>query len=356
MSGTLACVPCFMATLHAPHRLVCCACFFALPVPVSSTVAEFLRGGAIVVRTLPNTAAKVSTDYSGTNPPYMSAEAMAWLREECGVEHFLVDLPSVDKESDGGALLGHSAFWGVPPKKTPAHLSHRTITELCYVPDHVEDGVYLLDLQVAPIDLDAAPSRPLLYRLVGRAGRGAGAVSGDVVSDDGTANPHAPSPLPGILCGADGGFAQKCVQERLSHIVDAVVKHNAYDEAQVAALAELGEETRRGGAATILPLPAGDEWGHYVLPFVGSTWMKAPWWFVEHLFYRRMLNGVRYWYGTAWVLCQVATRDDICDALRRATRLDPFQSQKDAALVAADRVFGALVVPLLHTSKCVVAA
>jgi hypothetical protein len=40
-----------------------------------------------------------------------------------------------------------------------------TITELAFVPDDVKDGLYLLNLQVAPFDNDAAPSRPLLFRL-----------------------------------------------------------------------------------------------------------------------------------------------------------------------------------------------
>ena len=39
----------------------------------------------------------------------------------------------------------------------------RTITELAFVADAAADGPYLLDLQVAPFDMDAAPSRPLLF-------------------------------------------------------------------------------------------------------------------------------------------------------------------------------------------------
>jgi hypothetical protein len=40
-----------------------------------------------------------------------------------------------------------------------------TITELIYVPAEVNDGLYLLNLQVAPFVADAAPSRPVLYPL-----------------------------------------------------------------------------------------------------------------------------------------------------------------------------------------------
>jgi hypothetical protein len=39
-----------------------------------------------------------------------------------------------------------------------------TITELIYVPNAVEDGRYLLNLQIAPFAADASPSRPLLFK------------------------------------------------------------------------------------------------------------------------------------------------------------------------------------------------
>jgi hypothetical protein len=39
----------------------------------------------------------------------------------------------------------------------------RTVTELIYAPDPIPDGHYLLNLQVAPLLADAAPSRPVLY-------------------------------------------------------------------------------------------------------------------------------------------------------------------------------------------------
>jgi len=36
------------------------------------------------------------------------------------------------------------------------------MTELINVPDDVPDGRYLLNLQIAPFEADAAPSRPVL--------------------------------------------------------------------------------------------------------------------------------------------------------------------------------------------------
>ena len=76
-----------------------------------------------------------------------------------GVKHLLIDLPSVDRESDGGVLAFHHAFWEVP--NNPNH--ERTITEMVYVPTEIKDGNYLLNLQMAPFENDASPSRPVLY-------------------------------------------------------------------------------------------------------------------------------------------------------------------------------------------------
>ncbi|MFW5966289.1 MAG: cyclase family protein, partial [Persicimonas sp.] len=65
---------------------------------------------ALVIRTLPNDDAKTSRTYSGTNPPYPTADAMEWLLER-RVEHLLVDLPSIDREDDGGTLPNHHLFF-----------------------------------------------------------------------------------------------------------------------------------------------------------------------------------------------------------------------------------------------------
>ncbi|MGB7785214.1 MAG: cyclase family protein [Salinimicrobium sp.] len=116
---------------------------------------------AIVIRTLPNSIAKRSRHYSHTNWPYLEEEAATYLRE-CEVEHLLIDLPSVDKEKDEGKLLAHKAFWNYP-KHTRFEA---TITELIYVPAKIADGHYFLNLQPASFENDAAPSKPVLYKIV----------------------------------------------------------------------------------------------------------------------------------------------------------------------------------------------
>jgi kynurenine formamidase len=126
-------------------------------------------GTGLVIRTLPNDAGKRGRAYaSGSMPASFTPDAMSLL-VDLGVEHLLVDLPSVDPGYDGGRLAAHRVFWGLPPGSRRAAAASRgqaTITEMIYVPDEVLDGSYLLNLQIPPFMSDAAPSRPLLFPLV----------------------------------------------------------------------------------------------------------------------------------------------------------------------------------------------
>jgi arylformamidase len=115
---------------------------------------------ALLIRTLPNGSWKQKHNYSGTNPPYLSAEAATYIAS-CGVEHLLIDLPSVDREEDGGLLSAHRAFWRYPE----AVRSHCTISELFYAPDPVADGYYLLNIQTIAVALDASPSSIIVYKV-----------------------------------------------------------------------------------------------------------------------------------------------------------------------------------------------
>lgn len=124
---------------------------------------EDLKAGveAVIIRTLPNGEQKISKNYSNSNPPYVLEDVMLRFRES-GIKHILIDLPSVDKEKDNGALLAHKAFWDFNGEQR----LDATITELIYVPDRAKDGLYMMDLQVAPLENDAAPSRPILYEIL----------------------------------------------------------------------------------------------------------------------------------------------------------------------------------------------
>jgi kynurenine formamidase len=121
---------------------------------------------ALIIRTLPNFKIKKSLKYSNTNPPYLEGDAARFIRES-GIQHLLIDLPSVDKEKDDGKLLAHKAFWNVTDVNNlnaDARLDC-TITEMIFVPDEVKDGTYLLNLQIASFENDASPSKPVLYAI-----------------------------------------------------------------------------------------------------------------------------------------------------------------------------------------------
>ncbi|MEM9545980.1 MAG: cyclase family protein [Bacteroidota bacterium] len=113
---------------------------------------------ALIIRTLPNGSEKQKRIYSGTNPPYMDHKAIQFLVDK-GIKHLLLDLPSVDREEDGGKLSAHKAFWNYPNIID----TEKTITEMVFVDNAVSDGLYLLNLQIVSFELDASPSKPILY-------------------------------------------------------------------------------------------------------------------------------------------------------------------------------------------------
>ncbi|WP_299225576.1 cyclase family protein [uncultured Psychroserpens sp.] len=119
------------------------------------------RPQALVVRTLPNMKEKLSRQYSNTNWPYFKEEAIEFLVNK-GIKHLLVDLPSIDREHDGGELRAHKAFWGFKDKLR----KDCTITEFIYVQNKIKDGSYMLNLQIAPFENDASPSKPILYKII----------------------------------------------------------------------------------------------------------------------------------------------------------------------------------------------
>lgn len=131
---------------------------------ISKKQLQFALGNkkrdAIVLRTIPNTRDKLSRQYSNTNWPYLKEDAVKFLVNK-GIKHILIDLPSIDRENDGGELRGHNAFWNTKGKLR----LDATITELIYVSNKIEDGEYFLNLQIAPFQNDATPSKPVLYKV-----------------------------------------------------------------------------------------------------------------------------------------------------------------------------------------------
>ena len=132
---------------------------------ISAKQLQFAIGNkkreALVVRTIPNTKDKKTKQYSNTNWTYFEEDAIRLLVKK-GIKHLLIDLPSVDREEDGGELKGHKAFWNT----RGAIRKDATITQFIYVSNKIKDGSYMLNLQIAPFENDATPSKPVLYKIL----------------------------------------------------------------------------------------------------------------------------------------------------------------------------------------------
>ncbi|WP_242084304.1 cyclase family protein [Aestuariivivens sediminis] len=131
---------------------------------ISKKQIQFALGNkkreALVIRTIPNTKKKLTRQYSHTNWPYLTEEAVTYLVKK-GIKHLLIDQPSIDKEKDEGKLVGHNAFWNTKGKIR----MDATITEFIFVPNAIKDGEYFLNIQIAPFENDASPSKPILYKI-----------------------------------------------------------------------------------------------------------------------------------------------------------------------------------------------
>jgi kynurenine formamidase len=119
---------------------------------------EIESSKALAIRTMPNDLIKLNTNYSNSNPVYYTKEAIDYINE-LKIEHLLVDLPSIDREEDGGDLIGHHTFWNYPDNP----LTQKTITELIFIPDEVEDGLYVMNIQITSLENDASPSKVVLF-------------------------------------------------------------------------------------------------------------------------------------------------------------------------------------------------
>lgn len=122
-------------------------------------LSDLLHVNALIIRTLPNLNEKTSRDYSGRDDvPAIHPKDMKIL-VDAGIDHLLVDLPSVDPEWDNGALASHHIFWQYP--ESPR--THASITEFVFIDNSIVDDLYALKLNISNFISDAAPSTPTLY-------------------------------------------------------------------------------------------------------------------------------------------------------------------------------------------------
>ena len=126
--------------------------------------SQFLKG--LIIRTLPNDKSKKSQDYMKESPCFFSIEAMEYI-VSLGIQHLLVDTPSVDRLLDKGHLSAHNIFWETKEKEFNPRAQNKTITEMIFASENIKDGSYLVNLQIPAFVSDAAPSRPILYKING---------------------------------------------------------------------------------------------------------------------------------------------------------------------------------------------
>ena len=83
-----------------------------------------------------------------------------------GVEHLLIDTPSIDAADDPSLRL-HRLFWQISADQPlpPPSRRRATLTEMIFVPDRVSDGDFLIHLGLSTLVSDATPSCPTLFEL-----------------------------------------------------------------------------------------------------------------------------------------------------------------------------------------------
>ena len=114
----------------------------------------------IIIRTEPNNKNKLYRNYNDTNHAFFTNDAILFIKK-LGISHLVVDTPSIDKFDDGGKLNNHKIFF-----IDKNNISNKnTITELAYIPKNCIDGEYLLSIGIPNFNLDAAPSRPIIYKI-----------------------------------------------------------------------------------------------------------------------------------------------------------------------------------------------
>ncbi len=135
---------------------------------LAGCLADMGRADALILRTLPNSPLKREKHYqSSSDYAYLTPSAMDTL-SKLPCQHLLIDTPSLDRMDNRGELQNHRLVWGLEKDQSEASEARspeRTITEMIYVPDTLDDGWYLLNLQLPPLVTDAVPSRPVVFPL-----------------------------------------------------------------------------------------------------------------------------------------------------------------------------------------------
>jgi hypothetical protein len=106
-------------------------------------------------------------------PPYLTRECTQWLVDR-GIEHLIVELPSIDRLRDAGRLTAHRIFFGLPayaatapaPRHSDARRPQATVTELAQIPRELTTRSGFVQWLAPAMLGDAVPTQPLWYDLL----------------------------------------------------------------------------------------------------------------------------------------------------------------------------------------------
>lgn len=134
-----------------------------------------------------------------------------------------------------------------------------------------------------------------------------------VDGESGTVEIDLPAPLRGL---ERGSFAERTLTTRLPGIARKTIQNGDWAPDVRDQLAALADEMPHGTLRPVQGEHAPDiaQWERWMQPFLGQTWLEAPWFPAEVYFFRRILEATRYFEPGA------------------THGVDPFQSEKRAGM------------------------
>lgn len=108
--------------------------------------------------------------------------------------------------------------------------------------------------------------------------------------------PYPSLPLPPPLRGSDGSFTHYTVSQRLPRIARQVIAENNWPAEVNDRLLALANALPVDRLPPLVDPDAPDEanWNDWLAPYLGQTWLEAPWFVIETYFFRRILALTGY--------------------------------------------------------------
>lgn len=134
-------------------------------------------------------------------------------------------------------------------------------------------------------------------------------------------------PLPPPLRGLDGSFTYYTITRRLPRLARQVIADHPWPPEIAARLEQLAAELPAGVVRPFEDPGAPDEaeWQGWMQPYLGQSWLEAPWFVIETYFFRLILAATGFFQPGP------------------GQGLDPYQAQKEAGLQQALSALPALL-------------